>query len=246
MRGAASSARWRGHLQRLLPARAALAPVKHHKALPYAEVPAFMAALRQQAGTAARCLELTILAAARTGEAMGRAGRRSTSRPSSGGSRPGHEGGREHVVPLSRPALAILAALPRSGEHLFEGARSGRPISDMAMVMLLRGMGEGTITVHRFRSSFRDWACEQAAPTMWSGWRWRTGSGTSGGCYRRGELMAKRQRLMRDWARYPLGDHPGLRLQQTGPPPWVDALLGVDAVCVPRSQAGRPNSILSM
>jgi integrase len=64
-------ARWRGHLQRLLPARAALAPVKHHKALPYAEIPAFMAAFRQQAGTAARCLELTILTAARTGEAIG-------------------------------------------------------------------------------------------------------------------------------------------------------------------------------
>ena len=102
-------------------------------------------------GTAARCLELTILTAARTGEAIGArwsevdleaklwrvpAGRM--------------KGGREHVVPLSGPALEILAALPRSGEHLFEGARSGRPISNMAMDMLLRRMGQGAITVHGF------------------------------------------------------------------------------------------------
>jgi integrase len=66
------------------------------------------------------------------------------------------KGGREHVVPLSGPALAILAALPRGGEHLSEGARSGRPISNMAMDMLLRRMGHGAITVHGFRSSFKD------------------------------------------------------------------------------------------
>jgi integrase len=198
-------ARWRGHLQRLLPARAALAPVKHHKALPYAEVPAFMAALRQQAGTAARCLELTILTAARTGEAIGArwsevdleaklwrvpAGRM--------------KGGREHVVPLSGPALEILAALPRSGEHLFEGARSGRPISNMAMDMLLRRMGQGAITVHGFRSSFRDWAAEQTTyPNHVVEMALAHAIGDKvEAAYRRGDLMAKRQRLMRDWGRY--------------------------------------------
>jgi integrase len=195
----------RGYLQRLLPARAALAPVKHHKALPYAEVPAFMAALRQQAGTAARCLELTILTAARTGEVIGArwaevdleaklwrvpAGRM--------------KGGREHVVPLSGPALEIRAALPRSGEHLFEGARSGRPISNMAMDMLLRRMGQGAITVHGFRSSFRDWAAEQTTyPNHVVEMALAHAIGDKvEAAYRRGDLMAKRQRLMRDWGRY--------------------------------------------
>jgi integrase len=198
-------ARWRGHLQRLLPARAAIAPVKHHKALHYAEVPAFMAALRQQAGTAARCLELTILTAARTGEALGarwseidleaKLWRVPAARM---------KGGREHVVPLSGPALEILAALPRSGDHLFEGARAGRPISNMAMDMLLRRMGQGAITVHGFRSSFRDWAAEQTShPNHVVEMALAHAIGDKvEAAYRRGDLMAKRQRLLRDWGRY--------------------------------------------
>jgi integrase len=198
-------ARWRGHLQRLLPARAKIAPVEHHAALPYGEVPGFMAELRQQAGTAARCLELVILTATRTGEAIGARWAeidlqaRTWTIPAAR-----MKAGREHVVPLSAPALAVLQALPRTGELVFEGAREGRPISNMAMMMTLRRMGHGELTVHGFRSSFRDWAAEQTGHqnhVVEMALAHTIGDKVEA-AYRRGNLMAKRQRLMRDWGRY--------------------------------------------
>jgi integrase len=204
VRSAASSARWRGHLQRLLPARAALAPVKHHKALPYAEVPAFMAALRQQAGTAARCLELTILTAARTGEAIG--GRWSEVdleaklwRVPAGRMK----GGREHVLPLSGPALEILArcraAASTCSRALAPAAQSAtwQWICCSAEWARARSpsMGSGT-------ASGTGRPSRLPTRTTWSRWRWRTRSAKVEAAYRRGDLMSKRQRLMRDWARY--------------------------------------------
>ena len=158
-------ARWRGHLDKLLPARAKVAPVNHHEALPYAEIPAFMTKLRQQAGTAARCLEFVILTAVRTGEAIGAKwseidlAARTWTVPAER-----MKAGKPHVVPLSNRVVEILEALPRSGDLVFEGARVGKPISDMAMTMLLRRMGRADIKVHGFRSTFRDWAAEQTIP----------------------------------------------------------------------------------
>ena len=121
-------ARWRGHLDKLLPKRSKVAPVSHHEALPYAELPAFMAKLRSQAGTAAQCLEFTILTAARTGEAVGarwseidleaRTWKIPAERMKSS---------KEHTVPLSDRVIEILAALPRSGELRCIRERPRRP-----------------------------------------------------------------------------------------------------------------------
>jgi integrase len=198
-------ARWRGHLQRLLPARAKVAPVNHHAALLYGSLPGFMAKLRQQAGTGARCLELTVLTAARTGEAIGARWdeidmqARTWTVPASR-----MKSGRPHTVPLSDQATALLAALPRSGELVFEGARAGRPISNMAMMMTLRRMGRGNLTVHGFRSAFRDWAAEQTShPNHVVEMALAHAIGDKvEAAYRRGDLLAKRRSLMQDWAKY--------------------------------------------
>ena len=198
-------ARWRGHLQRLLPARSKVAPVEHHAAMAYTDMPVFMAQLHDQAGTGARCLELVILTAARTGEAIGARWEeidlkaRTWTVPASR-----MKGGKQHVVPLSEPAIALLTALPRSGDLVFEGARTGKPISNMAMMMLLRRMGHGNLTVHGFRSGFRDWAAETTAHAnhvVEMALAHTVGNGVEA-AYRRGDLLEKRRQLMADWAAF--------------------------------------------
>ena len=155
-------ARWRVHLEKLLPARRKVAAVEHHAALPYTELPAFMGDLRQREGVAARALEFLILTAARTGEVL--AARWSEV------DLEGHlwtvpagrmKGGCEHRVPLSDSVLAILTGADRRGDLVFPGQRRGRPLSDMALLMLLRRMGKGDLTAHGFRSTFSDWCAEQ-------------------------------------------------------------------------------------
>jgi integrase len=201
-------ARWRGHLQKLLPARAAVAPVQHHKALPYAELPAFMEQLRSQDGVAARCLELTILTATRTGEAIGARWSevdlkaRTWTVPAER-----MKSGKLHVIPLSDRALELLETLTRSGVHLFENGRAGRPISNMAMDMTLRRMGQGAVTVHGFRSTFRDWAAEQTSyPNHVVEMALAHAIGDKvEAAYRRGDLLEKRRELMGDWAGYCAG-----------------------------------------
>jgi integrase len=214
-------ARWRGHLDKLLPKKATVAKAKraaagkgaHHEALPYAEVPAFMAELRQQNGIAARALEFAILTATRTGEVIGARWdeidltERLWTIPAER-----MKAGKEHRVSLAPAALAIVAemAQARNGAFVFAGDRpfnqrsGGRPISNMAMLMLLRRMGRGDITVHGFRSSFRDWAAE------------RTGfpaevaemalahvvADKLEAAYRRGDLFAKRRQIMEAWAKF--------------------------------------------
>jgi integrase len=204
-RTGANPARWRGHLQQLLPARASVAPVQHHKALPYAELPAFMAQLRGQAGVAARCLELTILTATRTGEAIG-AKWSEVDLEARIWTVPAErmKAGRRHVVPLSDRALELVETLARSGDHLFENGRAGHPISNMAMDMTLRRMGRNGITVHGFRSAFRDWAAEQTDhPNHVVEMALAHAIGDKvEAAYRRGDLLAKRRELMTDWAAY--------------------------------------------
>jgi integrase len=207
-------ARWRGHLDLMLP-RAAKAKAaarrqtgreEHHAALPYGEIGAFMAALRQQRGTAARALEFAILTAARTAEVIGArwdeidlaeklwtipAGRM--------------KAGREHRVPLSEPALAIVAELAkdRQGDVLFSGA-GGRPLSNMAMLQTLRRMGRGALTVHGFRSTFRDWAAERTnfpAEVAEMALAHAVGDKVEA-AYRRGDLFQKRRQIMDAWARF--------------------------------------------
>ena len=117
--------------------------------------------------------------------------------------------GREHRVPLGRRALAILKALPRVAgeEHVFVGARPGRPLSNMAMLELLRGMRGNGLTVHGFRSSFRDWAGEQTTfpREVAEGALAHVIADKTEAAYRRGDALEKRRKLMEAWARYCAG-----------------------------------------
>ncbi len=157
LRSGENPARWRGHLDKLLPRRRKLTR-GHHKALPYRDVAAFVADLRERAAIAALALEFTILTAAPTGEVLG--------------TKPGEidtaarvwivpatrmKAGREHRVPLSDRAMQIVEEVTRVCRegYLFPGQRRGNPLSSAAMTMLLRRMRAGNITVHGFRSSFR-------------------------------------------------------------------------------------------
>jgi integrase len=197
-------ARWKGHLSEVLPARGQVARVEHHAALPYRDVPAFMAALREREGTAARALEFAILTAARTGEVIGaRWGEidrtdRTWTVPASR-----MKGGRKHVVPLSARAVELL---PTDGDDgfVFVGARAGTGLSNMGMTAVLRRMGYGHITVHGFRSAFRDWAAEQTNypnHVVEMALAHVVGDKVEA-AYRRGDLLAKRKQLAEAWSRY--------------------------------------------
>jgi integrase len=195
-------ARWRDHLKQALPARSRLKR-GHHDAVAYADMPAFMAALRAKDGVSARALEFTILTAARTGETIG--AKWSEIDPDTNiwtipAAR--MKAGREHRVPLCDRAIEILAELPREGDFVFVGSRSGKPLSNMAMLELVRGMRGKGATVHGFRSSFRDWGAEQTAyPNEMLELALAHAVGDKvESAYRRGDMMEKRRRLMSDWA----------------------------------------------
>jgi integrase len=156
-------ARWRGHLDALLPAPTKVRRVKHHAALPYAELPAFMASLGAQEGIAARCLEFVVLTAARTGEAIGA---RWNEIKDGVWTIPAErmKGGIEHRVPLSKQALAILDQMKGNGsDYVFPSTIESQGLSNMAMLKLLARMDRADITVHGFRSAFRDWAAERTS-----------------------------------------------------------------------------------
>jgi integrase len=197
-------ARWRGHLQNLLSMRKKRDRVTHHPALPYEQIGAFMEALRAQEGTAARALEFVILTAARTGEVINAKpeefdlAKALWTVPAAR-----MKGGREHRVPLSPRAVGIIEAQPE-GEHVFPGAKEGQPLSNMAMLMLLKRMGRGDLTVHGFRSTFRDWTAERtsyAREVCEMALAHTIGDATEA-AYRRGDLFEKRRRLMGEWSRY--------------------------------------------
>jgi integrase len=199
-------ARWKGNLQHVLPARSRLAKPQHHAALPYAEISAFMAALRKRNGVAARALEFTILTAARTGEVLGAQWDEidlTTRTWTVPGGR--MKAGREHRVPLSDEAVEILKTLPREkgNPFVFVGPRAGG-LSNMAMATVLRRMDRADTTVHGFRSTFRDWAAESTAypnHVVEMALAHTVGNKVEA-AYRRGDLLAKRQRLAADWAKY--------------------------------------------
>lgn len=155
-------ARWKGTLDHLLPARGKVRRVKHHPAMPYAQVPAFLVKLAAQEGSAALALRFAILTAARTGEVIG-ARWAEMDLEAATWTIPGErmKAGRDHRVTLNEAAAALLSELPRVGEHVFVGLQRGEPLSNMALLMLLRRMEVEGVTVHGFRSSFRDWAAEQ-------------------------------------------------------------------------------------
>jgi integrase len=193
-------------LEHALPAKAKIAKTEHHAALPYAEVATFMAKLRQDTSAAARCLEFIVLTGARLAEATGAMWSeidfeaRTWIVPASR-----MKGGREHRVPLSDGALAVLEAMRaiRMSDFVFPGMRHGQPVGSRTIQDLVKELG-GEITVHGFRSSFRDWAAERtnfprevaemalahAIPDAVEA------------AYRRGDLFDKRRKLMDAWAAY--------------------------------------------
>lgn len=198
-------ARWRGHLDKLLPARRKLKRVEHHPALPYREMATFMARLREENGVAARALEFTILTACRTKEAIG-ARLREFDLKHGIWIIPGvrMKAGREHRVALSKRAIEIVETAIAEGDYLFPGGSKGRHLSDGAMLMLLARMGRSDLTVHGFRSTFRDWAAEMTnhpRDVAEMALAHRISDATEA-AYRRGDMFEKRRRLAEDWAQF--------------------------------------------
>lgn len=200
-------ARWKGFLDNLLPRRAKVAAVKHHAALPFGQLPAFMRDLRDEASVAARAFEFCILTATRTNETLGM---RWDEIDEAAGlwTIPAQrmKAGRDHRVPLSRRALAILTEMRqiRMSDYVFPGGKERRPLSGMVFSMKLRRLKKTNVTAHGFRSTFRDWAAEQTdfpnevvemalAHTI---------SNKVEAAYRRGDLFEKRRQLAEAWAAY--------------------------------------------
>ncbi|WP_066548949.1 MULTISPECIES: tyrosine-type recombinase/integrase [unclassified Sphingomonas] len=202
-RSGENPARWRGHLDQLLPKRQRLSR-GHHAALPYDATPDFMADLRGRSAVAARALEFTILTAARSAEVLG-AQWNEIDTEKKVWIIPARrmKAGREHRVPLSPQAMEIVEAMAKLGTegHLFPGAEKGKPLSSMAMAMLLRRM-KAEITVHGFRSTFRDWASETTGfPHEVCEIALAHSIGNKAeAAYRRGDLLEKRRYLMEAWA----------------------------------------------
>ncbi len=196
-------ARWRGHIAQILPARSRLTR-GHHRAMPYADVPAFMAKLRDRQATSALALEFVILTAARTNEVLG-ATWAEVELDKGLWTIPGArmKAGKEHRVPLSPRAGEILQAVKPLGKDSLFPSDVGGKLSSMAMTMLLRRM-DADCTVHGFRSSFRDWAaeCTAYAHEVCEMALAHTIGNKSEAAYRRGDLFEKRRRLMGEWAIY--------------------------------------------
>jgi integrase len=205
-------ARWRGHLDAVLPKRAKLTR-GHHKAMPFDEVPAFMTALGDRDGIAARALEFAILTAARSGEVMGarwdefdleaRVWMVPATRM---------KAGRVHRVPLSARAVEILREMQqkRFSDLVFPGTKPGRPLSVMALEMVLRRM-KVDVTVHGFRSAFRDWAGERThfpREVAEAALAHLVGDAVER-AYRRGDALEKRRELMDAWANFLEQQHQG-------------------------------------
>ena len=216
LRSGENPARWKGHLDKLLTTISKRMRTRHHPALPWQDLPAFVAELRQRGNISASALQFTIMTACRTGEVLGaqwpefdleRAlwtipARRMKAQ-------------REHRVALSGEAVALLHSLPRiDGEPwVFPGARKNRPLSNMAMLEMVRGLRPG-LTVHGFRSTFRDWVsdvtnfnpeiAEQALAHI-------VGNQTEA-AYRRGDLLERRRELMQAWADFATGHERVIKL----------------------------------
>jgi integrase len=200
-------ARWKGHLSEVLAPPRAIAKVTHHAALPFAELPSFLAALRMREGISARALEFTILTAARTGEVNG-ARWDEIDFDDAMWVVPAHrmKGKREHRVPLSDRALEILRDLPREHNNpfVFVGTKQGTSLSATAMSVTLARMGRNDVTVHGFRSTFRDWAAERtsiANHIIEQALAHAIGNAVER-AYRRTDLFDKRRKLMDAWAKY--------------------------------------------
>ena len=204
-RSGENPAAWRGHLENLLPKRQKLTR-GHHAALPYADVPAFVAKLRTRKAVAALALEFAILTAARSGEVLGARGpeidfdARVWTIPAKR-----MKSGREHRVPLSESALAILEKFgeARVSEFIFPGQGAGRPLAEMVLRRMLRRDAD-VVTVHGFRSSFRDWAGNEThfPRELAEAALAHVVGDKAEQAYRRGDALEKRRALMEAWAQW--------------------------------------------
>ena len=205
-RSGENSARWKGHLNNILPARSKVQKAKHFKALDFREIPRFMAQLRAQEGVGALALQFTILTAARTTEV-----REATPDEFDLSNClwivPGErmKAGRPHTVPLSDSASQIVASMLESHQeqYIFPGGRPGSALSNGGLSSVLRRMG-ADITVHGFRSTFRDWTAERTNTPSWVAEKAlaHVVADKVEAAYRRGELLDKRRILMAQWAQY--------------------------------------------
>jgi integrase len=206
LRAGVNPALWRGHLDTLLPQPKKVARVKHHPALAYSEVPSLIEHLQGRDATTALALEFTILTAARTGEVTG-AKRDEVIDNVWNVPAERMKAGRTHRVPLVGRALALIQKAKSqdpNSEYLF--SRKGKPLSNMGMLTLLKRM-HYTITVHGFRSSFRDWAAERAAYSheVCEMALAHTIGNKAEAAYRRGDLLEARRKMMVDWESYCMG-----------------------------------------
>jgi integrase len=208
--GEMNPARWRGHLDQLLPSKDKVHHVRHHAALSYKQVPVFMSQLRKRDGIAERALEFGILTVTRSSEFREAEWRDINFDEKTWNARvkltTANPRG-EFRLPLSDAALAVLNQMPRIGRYVFPGQRNGQPISDSAIrTFVLRAMGYGRsdCTIHGFRSSFRDWAaeCTNFANHVAEKALAHAVSSAVERAYRRGDLFQKRRELMYAWARY--------------------------------------------
>ena len=201
-------ARWRGHLDKLLPKRSKVQKVQHHAALPYADLPSFYALLRQQPGVGALALRFAILAAARTGEVIGMRWEEVSLQDKVWTVPPERmKSGREHRVPLSTEAIRVLklAEKGRTDDSVFVfETRPGKPLSSATMTAVLKRMERADLTVHGFRSTFRDCSAEQTnfPREIAEAALAHVLSNKAEAAYQRADLLEKRRKLMEHWGKF--------------------------------------------
>lgn len=204
-RSGPNPAEWKGALSHLLPPHGRVQKVVHHAAVPYAEVPALVARLGRMTSTSAKALRFTVLTASRTGETIGALWSeidlkaRLWTIPAER-----MKAGVTHRVPLSDAAIELLKSLPRDGALVFPGSRRGKPLSNMSMLMCLRGLRTDAATVHGLRSSFRDWCAEATnhpREIVEQCLAHATGSAVEL-AYLRSDHLAKRKIVMAEWATF--------------------------------------------
>jgi integrase len=200
-------ATWRGHLDHLLPKPGKVHKVRHHSALPYAQLPAFMTDLRDCGGIAATALEFLILTATRTSETLNAVwGEIDLDNKLWIISRERMKGGREHRVPLCDRAVAIVREMQatKRSEFVFPGAKHNKPLSTMSMLTTLRRMGRADVTTHGMRATFRTWAAERThvqREVIEAALAHVIGDRTEA-AYQRGDLLDKRRALMKTWGEF--------------------------------------------
>jgi integrase len=202
-------ARWRGHLENLLPRPSKVRKVKHHPALPYPQIGRFMRDLRAREGMAAQAMDFLILTAARTAEVMGAKWPEIDAAAKLWTVPAGRiKGGVEHRVPLSGPALAIIRKLAKEDhdpdDFVFPGDKARKPLSNNALLALLERMRRSDITAHGFRSTFRDWAaeCTNFPNEVVEMALAHVIKDKTEAAYRRGDLLQKRRAMMDTWATF--------------------------------------------